>query len=172
MTRSELIRRIATLEQIGPAGSLTFDDRDLPHQLQPGWGGLEMPDNESGGAEESGEAFADGYADLYDFALVGYVALDGEGVIRDVNLTAAEMLGVKRTRLLGVPFDAHVASEDLTLFREHLARLSTSDQRVATELQLIRKGTCPLPVVIQSVLVHPEKNEDFLRHTTITDITG
>src|SRR5262245_28300398 len=43
----------------------------------------------------------DRYADLYDFAPVGYLTLDKDCRIIESNLTAAMMIGVKRGVLLG-----------------------------------------------------------------------
>ncbi len=43
----------------------------------------------------------DAYAELYDYAPVGYLTLDPEGRIRDANFTAATMLGLERGKLLG-----------------------------------------------------------------------
>jgi PAS domain S-box-containing protein len=117
------------------------------------------------------EASRDRYADLYDFAPVGYVTFDDKGIIREINLTAAGMLGVERARLLGTRFHGHVAREDLTLFREHLGKLSSRNERIVTELGLARRGAGSLPVVMQSVLVYDDGNNRYLCRTAITDIT-
>ena len=45
----------------------------------------------------------DRFIELYDFAPNGYVTLDGQGVIREVNLTAAAWLGKSKAQLLGLP---------------------------------------------------------------------
>ncbi len=37
------------------------------------------------------------YTELYDFIPVGYVCLDMKGVIRNANLTLADMLSKERT---------------------------------------------------------------------------
>jgi len=50
------------------------------------------------------EASRDRYADLYDMAPVGYVTLDPNGLIADINLIGAEVLGVERKRLINRPF--------------------------------------------------------------------
>ena len=47
------------------------------------------------------EAARDQYADLYDLAPLGYVALNTNGVIVQINLFGAEMLGRARTEFLG-----------------------------------------------------------------------
>jgi len=41
------------------------------------------------------------YADLYDFAPVGYFALSEKGIIKEANLSCASMLGVERSSLIG-----------------------------------------------------------------------
>src|SRR5258706_16284837 len=46
------------------------------------------------------EASRQHYADLFDLAPMGYLSLDRNGCIREINLTGAAMLGRKRTHLL------------------------------------------------------------------------
>ena len=43
----------------------------------------------------------DRYTELYDFAPVGYLILDADGLIAEANLTTAEMLGVPLTTIIG-----------------------------------------------------------------------
>jgi len=49
------------------------------------------------------EASRDRYADLYDYAPLPYVTLDRNGVIEDINLTGADLLGRARPLLAGRP---------------------------------------------------------------------
>ncbi|MDP3252762.1 MAG: histidine kinase [Hydrogenophaga sp.] len=54
----------------------------------------------------------DMYLDLYDFAPVGYCSLDENGVITQVNLTGASLLGQPRSGLLGAPLARFVSPAD------------------------------------------------------------
>ena len=40
------------------------------------------------------------YSDLYDFAPIGLFAFDAEGLIQEVNLAGAKLLGVERRNLM------------------------------------------------------------------------
>ena len=66
-----------------------------------------------------GEALAK-YSDLYDFAPVGYVTLNGDGLILEANLTFAARLGIERGRLIGTPLWLYAAAPDRGKFRSHL----------------------------------------------------
>ncbi len=171
MTKAELIRRIKALEKGVPTAGIAFEHERLLHEQNVHKTELETQNRELREAQLLLERSRARYADLYDFAPVGYVTSDDEGIIREINLAAAGMLGVERSRLVGVPFHLHVAREDLTLWREHLARLSQPDACAATELRLVRKGNGTLPVLMQSVLVHDVETNDCLRRTALTDIT-
>ena len=58
------------------------------------------------------ETARDRYLDLYDFAPVGYLTLDSNGMIEEMNLTAAALLGHERRDLLQRCFSSLVAAED------------------------------------------------------------
>ena len=171
MTRAELIRRIEELEQHAPPDSAALEHERLEHELQVHQIELETQNRELREAQQLLEASRDRYADLYDFAPVGYVTLDPRGIIREINLTAAGMLGVERTRLVGGPFHPYVARDDLAQFRKHLRSLSLPEPHTATELHLVRKGADPLPVLMRSVRVGGEEGKDRLCRVAITDIT-
>src|SRR5262249_18354545 len=55
------------------------------------------------------ELSRDRYVDLYDFAPFAYVTLDANGLILNLNLRAAELLGKSRDQILHTPFLMHVS---------------------------------------------------------------
>ena len=171
MTRAELIRCVKALEKGAPAVSIAFMHERMVHELQVQKAELETQNRELRDAQQLVEVVRDRYADLYDSAPVGYATFDNKGIIREINLTAAGMLGAERTRLVGAPFNLHVAREDLARFREHLARRTNPGERVTTELHLIRKGHCELPVMMQSVIVNGAGTNGWLCRAALTDIT-
>lgn len=144
----------------------------LLQELQIHQSELESQNAELRQAQDQLERSRDRYAELIDFAPVGYLALDDRGCIREVNLAAAAMLGVERTRLAGVPFHLHIVPNNLARFREHLRQLESPNERVLTELILVRRGGSPLPVVMQSVRAYDAETKCFMTRTAITDITA
>lgn len=170
MTKEQLLRRLKALEQgVPPAGSALEHER-LLHELRVHQIELETQNHELREAQQRLEISRDRYADLYDLAPVGYATFDGQSVIREINLTAAGMLGVERARLLGVPFQLHLVRADLARFREHLQGLA--QQRGTVEVRLVRKGGPPIPVLMQSVRVRDPDGRGFLCRTILTDITA
>ena len=83
------------------------------------------------------EESRDRYVDLYDFAPIGYMTIDLSGVIREMNLTAAGVLGRERGKIVGLPFSAFVLRADKPRFSEHLRQcLQAEHSSVTTELTL------------------------------------
>jgi hypothetical protein len=85
------------------------DTRRLVHELQVHQIELQMQNDELEHARDTVEAGLEKYSDLYDFAPVGYVTLDREGTIRQVNRTGALLLGVERSGLVNRRFGQFVA---------------------------------------------------------------
>jgi len=79
------------------------------------------------------------YFDLYDLAPVGYCTVSEKGLILEVNLTAAAMLGVPRSLPISQSFPRFVWPADQGIyFRSHKQLLETG-QAQACELQLVHK---------------------------------
>lgn len=171
MSRAELIRRVEELEKLAPAAGIAFEHERLLHDLQVHQVELETQNQELSEAQRLIELSRDRYADLYDFAPVGYVTLDLKGVIREINLTAAGMLGLERSRLLGAPFHLHVSREDLGQFREHFRRPSKLGNRTITEMHLRSKEAGAIPVVMESVITSDKDANYPVCRATISNIT-
>src|SRR5579864_7663421 len=78
------------------------------------------------------------YANLYEFAPVGYITFDRAGRIEQANIAACELLRAKRESLIGAPFSLWVARKDLSLLLGHLVRCRHGEPRVETTLHLKR----------------------------------
>jgi PAS domain S-box-containing protein len=76
------------------------------------------------------------YWGFYEFAPVGYVALDHRGIIRTANLAAAALLGVERAHLPGTLLCLLVDPPSLAVFSAFLDRVRSSDERQMAEVRL------------------------------------
>jgi PAS domain S-box-containing protein len=124
------------------------------------------------GVERELEASLARYADLYDFAPAGYVTLDHDGCIHEINLTLAQLLGFGRKHLRGKPILTLVASSDRRRFLNYLAQLRKSSTRLTTELHFRRrKGPdVLLQLVAESAPEDGEIGKMQIR-VSLTDVT-
>lgn len=115
------------------------------------------------------EKSRDRYADLYDFAPVGYIDVDDTGIIRGINLTGAAMLGTARQELLGLPFASFFTRENQDVYRDHLLECKRSPEGAINEMMLNTKKGVPTKVQIFS---YPkEVSGQVVYRTVMTDFT-
>lgn len=137
------------------------------HQIE-----LEMQNEELRLAHLQLEQSRNLYAELYDFAPVGYFMLDARGMIRDVNRTGAEFLGIDRHRLQGKTFSGFLADPDeLRVFREHLKDAFLKQTREVCEVSLKRANRHPLYVQLQSMAAENVDGKAGLIRTAVIDMT-
>ncbi|MCF8198772.1 MAG: PAS domain S-box protein, partial [Sulfuritalea sp.] len=119
------------------ASAATHPERspeELLHELQVYQVELEMQNEALRQSQLDLAASRDRYADLYEFAPVGYLTLNPDGMISEVNLTAAAILGIERKQLLQRRFTAFVSPVDRNRWMLHFLNLKRSGSRAAIEL--------------------------------------
>jgi PAS domain S-box-containing protein len=101
------------------------------------------------------------YVDLYEFAPVGYLNLDSNGVILKVNLMACDMLNIPKERLTGQPFIDLVEEYHHQTFNSFLYDISRIHSRLSTEVEMhTGDGTIfyahlqAIPIFEKSVIVY------------------
>jgi PAS domain S-box-containing protein len=116
------------------------------------------------------EISRDRYSHLYDFAPLGYATLDDKGVIREINLTGARLLGTSRAALIGMQFRSFVQKNERRKFSEHLRQAKHTHGPIVTELRIVGKGSDTLHLQLSSVPSRDDEGVTLCR-TAFTDIT-
>ncbi len=146
------------------------DSPGLVHELQVHQIELGMQNEELRMAQgQLGESLAK-YSDLYDFAPVGYVTLNREGIILEANLTFAAQLGIERGRLIDTPLLLYATAPDRGRLRSHLDQVFKTNVRRACELRLQRPNGPERYVQLDSIRVQKIDGAELCR-TSVTDIS-
>jgi len=117
--------------------------RKLLHELQVHQIELELQNEELSQARARAEALLKRYADLYDFAPTGYATIGRDGTIRQINLTAASLLGIERSRLVGRRLDLSLAPSSQPVFAAFLKKTFASAGPESCEAVLLGSRTAP-----------------------------
>lgn len=104
---------------------------------------------------------------LFQNAPCGYVVISEAGIIRDLNRTFLDLTGFRAEILLGKPFFALVAPDFRREFLQMLARVDRKRQPETVQLEIIRKESVAMRVVM-SMGSFPQEQQLLL---TITDIS-
>ncbi len=116
------------------------DARRTLHELQVHQIELELQNEELQQAKAEVDAHLERYTDLYDFAPVGYFSIDEEGVILEVNLTGAALLGIERSRLTKRRFELFMAPQNRAAFTVFLKSIFGGHKKQVCETLLLREG--------------------------------
>ncbi|MDP1760688.1 MAG: PAS domain-containing protein, partial [Deltaproteobacteria bacterium] len=154
------------LRQLPPDDVLQLVHKLQVHQIE-----LEMQNEELRRAQETITETGNRYADLYDFAPVGYVTLDPHGLIVEVNLTGARLLGAPRNSLLQKPFILIVSPGDRQAFHAYLRHLPASGPPQSCELEINPQQGPPGAVSLESLAMVEAGGKVIQYRIAITDIT-
>jgi PAS domain S-box-containing protein len=103
------------------------------------------------------------YEDLYEHAPVGYVTVDAEGRIQEVNHTAATLLGRVKETIQGVAFSDFIAPEGLHEYRNCRAALTQTPHH-RCELPILRADETVLHASIDVMaILGPDSQPEQMR---------
>ncbi len=136
------------------------------HQIE-----LKMQNEELRRVQGELEKARDRYSHLYDFAPVGYFTVSENGIVVEANLTAATLLGMERSALVGSPFSRFVLREDQDILYFHRKRLLETKKPQSCRLRLVKKGSSEFYANLEWMIV--EDGDGGLRQIRIvaSDIT-
>ena len=111
------------------------------------------------------------YSDLYDFAPIGYFVFDSNGLILEVNLSGATLLGVERSYLVKKPFSFYISRDDRNLFCLHRKKSLEAKTKQTCEIRLVRKDGGQRYVLLDTVAIENSKDNSIHLRTIVHDIT-
>ncbi len=137
----------------------------LVHQVE-----LEMQNEELRRAQEEIDRAGNRYADLYDFAPLGYFIFDRAGLVLEANLTGAALLGVDRASLVRQPFSVFVERASQKKFYAHLNATQRDGRKGTCEITMERRDGTRIEARLESAPV-AEKDGTVSIRTALSDIT-
>jgi two-component sensor histidine kinase len=159
---AKLARAPADPESQSPEGTARQVHELQVHQIE-----LEMQNEELQQARDELKATLEKFTDLYDFAPVGYLTLDHEGAIREVNLAGASLLRIARSALVNRRFGLFVSPADRPACGAFLQKVFESKVRVGCEVTLLLEGSHALDVEMEAIASASGK----VCRVALTDIT-
>jgi len=178
LTAAQLRRQAEEqLQAKAPEQGLPWPDDDpqrLLHELQVQQIEWEMQNEELRRSLEELEVSRNTYAELYDFAPVGYFTFNARGLIREVNLTGAQLLGIERGQLTKRPFRSFIAdAEGREIFSHHLKKVLQQQGLQRCEIKLTKKDGTLIQGQLQSVAMEAiDEHKDRVILSSIVDGTA
>ena len=142
----------------------------LIHDLQVHQIELEMQNEELHRTQEQLNETLAKYADLYDFAPIGYMTLDDGGLIMETNLTFSNQMDNERIRLINTPLWLHTTKEDRDLLSAHIALVFATDDQQRCEIRLEKQDGMIFYAQLDTI-PGPNTVGRRLCRTSVTDIS-
>ena len=108
------------------------------------------------------------YTDFYEFAPVGYLSLNPDGEIRQLNLATATLLGTDRSHLVNRRLQLFVSVADIVAFADFLRRVFEGHSQTC-EVTLAPQAAAPPLIVHFEAISVPSGQECRMVMTNITE---
>lgn len=112
------------------------------------------------------------FIDLYDYAPVGYLTCSQDGVIQEVNITAARLLGRPRAAVTGGRMYRFLDAADVSIYFSHRRILLEANRPDTCEVRLRRADGSFFEAMLQSTPVCDSDGKVTAFRTVITDISS
>jgi PAS domain S-box-containing protein len=135
------------------------------HQIE-----LEMQNEELRRSQKELDSERERYFDLYDLAPVGYITINEKGLILEVNLTAASMLGGIRSSAVNQAISQFILKEDQDIYYMYRKRLFETGNSQKCELRMVKKDKTVFWVHLEANIMQ-DHNGNLVNRVMISDIT-
>jgi nitrogen fixation/metabolism regulation signal transduction histidine kinase len=134
------------------------DAKKLLHELQVHQIELEMQNEELLKAYETAESAVKKYTIVFEQAPMGFVTLENDDTIAELNFTAAEMLGERRIKLIGSNIMLYLTDETKPIFADFIRRAYTTHQKESCKIILDNGQGDIRQVYIEGIVIENDNN--------------
>lgn len=146
------------------------DTQKLLHELQVHQIELEMQNEELLKAYEAAEEALKKYTLVFDQAPMGFVTLESDGTIAELNFAAAEMLGDRRFSLMGSNFKLYISDESKTAFSDFFKRTYATHKKENCKILLVNDTEFQRQIYIEGIVIEND-NKCMLSLVDVTSFT-
>ncbi|MEE9147817.1 MAG: ATP-binding protein [Candidatus Tectomicrobia bacterium] len=136
------------------------------HQIE-----LEMQNEELRRAQLALEAARSQYVDLFEFAPIGYFLLDTHGLILEVNLTGATLLGEARSSLSHRRFAQYILPSHQALFTIYYQGVFAKQEQQSCDMPMVKRDGTAFYAQLESMAVPDEAGNLTQWRMAVLDIT-
>ncbi len=149
---------------------LPFYDKfsELVHELQTYQIELEMQNEELQKSWKDLEDAKLKYYDLFEFAPVGYYSLNEKEIIKDVNITGADLLGFEKSEIINSAFIRFMNFDSRRIFYKHLKKVKKTGTGQSCTLDFIKNDGNTLHAHLETL---PIQKDELNYRITVTNIT-
>jgi PAS domain S-box-containing protein len=150
----------------------SLNDDELIHELRVHQIELEIQNEELRESQIKLEDSNRKYFDLYNFAPDGYFTIDSDGIILEVNLSGASLLGVGRRDLYKTAFIRYIAPDYRNEFHQYLLGFEKSrNGKHIMEIKLLKYDKNSFYAHLEAICI--KDNNGYFKEfkISVTDIT-
>ncbi|MBM7555715.1 PAS domain S-box protein [Halanaerobacter jeridensis] len=112
------------------------------------------------------------YYSLYDLSPVAYFTFDPEGIILEINNTAAELLAEQRNFILNKPVMIYLPPQAQENFYHHRQKVLNTREQQSCELEMRTKEDKKLLVRMESKVLNLNEDEQTKMFSAVIDMTA
>ena len=132
--------------------NLEAETRKLNYQLGEHQIELEMQNAELLLANEKALSSMERYSELIEFAPSGYFTLSKEGIIIELNLAGAQLLGKGRAQFIKTPFSSYISVDSKPVFYRFFEVLFTGKVKEFCEVTLLSDNKRPTYIYLSGMV--------------------
>jgi len=145
---------LSVLHALASSPDTAADALTLLHELQVHQVELDLQAQELRDSRAELESALRRHIELYDHQPVGCFTIDAKGVLQELNLSGAALLGLARDDAYGLPLEAFFGAESARRFRAAIASVGAGVRRPSCLLRLCPKDGAERSV-LASIAVDP-----------------
>lgn len=152
---------------------LSYQDKAaLVHELQVHQIEFQLQNDEILRHQEKLEVSRAKYINLYNMAPVGYVTIDEQGLVSEVNQTTSNLLGYPMPKILNQPLSNFILASDQDIYYKHNKHLKIAGNSHVCELRMSTPEDMQFWARIETTKEYNTETHAFEYYSAISDISA